>query len=60
MNNLRCVAAPIFDGNGQARYAVSVSGFSSNMHGESFSRIIQMVTQAAMAISRNMGAAGAR
>jgi DNA-binding IclR family transcriptional regulator len=57
MNNLRCVAAPIFDGSGQARYAVSVSGLYSNMHGESLSRVIQLVTQVAKMVSHSMGAA---
>ena len=56
MDNLRCVAAPIFDCDGQARYALSVSGFYPNMHGEPLNRAIQLVTQAAEAISLAMGA----
>jgi DNA-binding IclR family transcriptional regulator len=56
MNNLRCVAAPIFDLNGRASYAVSVSGLYSNMHGEPLSRVIQLVTQVADTVSGSMGA----
>ena len=56
MDNLRCVAAPIFDCDGQARYALSVSGFYPNMHCEPLNRAIQLVTQAAEAISLAMGA----
>jgi DNA-binding IclR family transcriptional regulator len=56
MNNLRCVAAPIFDGSEQARYAVSVSGLFSNMHGEPLNRVIQLVIQVARLISHSMGA----
>jgi DNA-binding IclR family transcriptional regulator len=56
MDNLRCVAAPIFDCGGAAPYAVSASGLSSNMRGESLDRVIQLVTQTADTISRLMGA----
>lgn len=56
MDNLRCVAAPIFDSSGTAHYSVSASGLYSSMRGESLSRAIQLVTQTAETISRLMGA----
>jgi DNA-binding IclR family transcriptional regulator len=56
MDNLRCVAAPIFDCGGAAPYAVSASGLCSNMRGESLDRAIQFVMQTAETISRLMGA----
>jgi DNA-binding IclR family transcriptional regulator len=56
MTNLRCVAAPIFDASGAARYAVSVSGLYSNMRGEPLNGVIQQVIQAARVISDSMGA----
>ncbi|MDR1914972.1 MAG: IclR family transcriptional regulator [Synergistaceae bacterium] len=56
MNNLRCVAAPIFDVYGAARYAVSVSGLDSNMRGEPLNRAIKQVIHVAGVISGAIGA----
>jgi DNA-binding IclR family transcriptional regulator len=59
MDNLRCVAAPIFDCGGAVHYAVSASGLYSSMRGEPLTRAIQLVKQTAETISRLTGA-GAR
>jgi DNA-binding IclR family transcriptional regulator len=56
MDNLRCVAAPIFDMYGTVRYAVSVSGLDSNMRSSALGRAIQQVMQTAGVISGAMGA----
>jgi DNA-binding IclR family transcriptional regulator len=56
MDNLRCVAAPIFDCDGQARYALSASGLYQNMHGEPLDKAIKLVQQTAETISLAMGA----
>jgi DNA-binding IclR family transcriptional regulator len=56
MDNLRCVAAPIFDVYGAVRYAVSVSGLDSNMRSGVLGRAIQQVMHTAGVISGAMGA----
>lgn len=58
MESLRCVAAPIWDGNNKVRYALSVSGLGSNMKGERYRLIIEKVKQAAKTISYEMGYRG--
>lgn len=55
MDGLRCVAAPIYDANNRVRYALSVSGLSTNMQGERLEKVVQMVVEAARSISYNMG-----
>lgn len=55
MEGLRCVAAPIFNQEGQVRYAVSVSGLYSNIQGESLEHIVRMVKLCASNISHAMG-----
>jgi len=55
MDGLRCVAAPIRDGNGQVRYAVSISAQARNMYGERLEQIIGELRQAAAEISYAMG-----
>ena len=52
MLGLRCVAAPIFDGKGQVRYALSISGMQGNMEGERLEKITNRVVTAASAISK--------
>jgi len=56
MEGLCCVAAPIWDGNGQVRYAVSISGQARSMVGERFERITEELLLAAKEISYAMGA----
>jgi DNA-binding IclR family transcriptional regulator len=56
MNNLRCVAAPIFDESGEARYAISVSALYSNLQGEALNKAVRMVRSAAGIISSALGA----
>lgn len=55
MDGLRCVAAPIYDGNGRVRYALSISGLSANMQGDRLEKVIQAVVEAAHSISYSMG-----
>lgn len=55
MDSLLCVAAPIFDKEGNVRYAVSVSTLAGNMTDERFELIKTMVTGAAEQISYEMG-----
>lgn len=58
MEGLRCIAAPIFDRDGNVRYAVSVSGIVSSISGERFERILAGVLKAAEDISYSMGYRG--
>jgi len=51
MLGLRCVAAPIFDGKGQVKYALSISGMQGNLEGAKLERIKNHVVKAAAAIS---------
>ena len=55
MEGLRCVAAPIFDRNGEVRYAVSVSTLAEQLTGNYFEYVVGEVIKAAAEISRNMG-----
>ncbi|MDL2323705.1 IclR family transcriptional regulator [Ruminococcaceae bacterium OttesenSCG-928-A16] len=55
MDSLRCVAAPVWDGNKKVRYALSVSGIGSNMRAERYQQVIERVKQAAEEISYEMG-----
>lgn len=55
MDGLRCVAAPIRDGNGQVRYALSISGLTGNMQGEKMEKCIDLVQKAAKSISYAIG-----
>lgn len=58
MDGLRCVAAPIFDGNNKVLYAISVSGHCQNMQGQHFEEIIEILTKTAKSISYEMGYRG--
>lgn len=55
MEGLRCVAAPIWDGNGNVRYAVSISGQARSMSGERLTHITEELIRAAKEISYAMG-----
>ena len=52
MLGLRCVAAPIFDGKGQVRYALSISGMQGNLEGERLEKTTNRLVTAAAAISK--------
>lgn len=52
---LRCVAAPIFDYTGKAKYALSVSGPTVRITEERLETIIQVITEAAKRISFKLG-----
>lgn len=54
MLGLRCVAAPIFDGKGQVRYALSISGMQGNLEGERLEKMTNRVVSAAAAISKTL------
>lgn len=53
--NLRCVAAPIFDQHDRPVYALSVSGLSSRLSGEVVSELCGQVAAAAHSISSALG-----
>ncbi|MCL2058108.1 MAG: IclR family transcriptional regulator [Oscillospiraceae bacterium] len=55
MEGLRCIAAPIWDKNGEVRYAVSISGLAERLTGNYFDFIKNAVMEAAAEISKNMG-----
>lgn len=55
MNNLRCVAAPIYNRYGEVEFAISVSGFSNSLWGNHLEKAIAEVKEAAHAISVKMG-----
>lgn len=55
MDSLRCVAAPIFDRDGNVKYAISVSGLASNLQGERFDMARDELIRTADSISYMMG-----
>ncbi len=55
MDSLRCVAAPIFDRDGQVRYALSVSGLSNVMQERHLEAAREEVLRAAQTISNVLG-----
>ena len=55
MEGLRCVAAPIWDGEGKVRYAISISALAHTLQAERLDSVIQLVKQAAAEISRSLG-----
>lgn len=55
MDNLRCIAAPIYNCDGKVEYAISVSGLDSNFQGKRFDTILTEVLHAADDISFSMG-----
>ena len=55
MDSLRCIAAPIFDREGNVEYAVSVSGLAGNLQGERFDTVRDELIRAADNISHSMG-----
>jgi len=58
MEHLRCVAAPIFDGNNQVLYAISISGLYTGFQGEYLKKIIRLILKASQSISYDMGYRG--
>jgi DNA-binding IclR family transcriptional regulator len=52
---LTCVAAPIFDSTGKAKYAISVSGPTVRMTEEKVRESIEIIREAALEISRKIG-----
>ena len=54
MLGLRCVAAPIFDGKGQVKYALSISGMQGNLEGERLDKITKRVVAAAASITKTL------
>lgn len=55
MDSLRCVAAPIFDRNGDAEYAISVSGLANSLQGEYFDIVRDALVRTANSISYMLG-----
>jgi DNA-binding IclR family transcriptional regulator len=55
MDGLRCIAAPIFDKEGVARYAISISSFADTLVGEYLERVLKSLKEAAREISSSMG-----
>lgn len=58
MDNLRCVAAPIFNGNSEVKFAVSVSGLYNNMQSDFLERSIELIKEISRDISYTMGYRG--
>lgn len=54
VEGLTCVAAPIFDYSGKAKYAISVSGPTMRMTDEKIKEAIKIVKDAAMKISHEL------
>lgn len=52
---LRCVAAPIFDYEGKARYGISVSGPAVRMTDDKIQESIKLIKEAAELISQKIG-----
>jgi DNA-binding IclR family transcriptional regulator len=55
MEGMRCIAAPIRDKDGSARYAVSVSGMTGSIQGARFDKIADILKETASNISFGMG-----
>ncbi len=55
MEGLRCIAAPVFDGKGQVKYAVSVSAMCNQLSGDRLPQVITLVKETAASISAAMG-----
>ncbi len=54
-DGLRCIAAPIFDNNGEVRYSVSVSGPTVRITEESIEKIAKIIKESAVEISYRLG-----
>lgn len=55
IEGLTCVAAPIFDGTGRAKYSISVSGPTIRMTQQKINEAIHVVKDAAKKISEELG-----
>lgn len=55
MDSLRCVAAPIYNSNGNVSYALSISGLSNNMNDDRIGRIVKELLNACNTISKEIG-----
>lgn len=55
-DGIRCVAAPIFDANGDCTHAMSISGPTSRVPRERVAELAPLVMRAAADISRRLGA----
>lgn len=54
MIGLRCIAFPIFDGNGDATYSISISGLIHHLDGTHLERCTQLLKKAANDISTQL------
>lgn len=52
---VRCLAAPVFDAEGQVRAAVGVSGTTAQITRNNLSRVAELVCEAARKVSRALG-----
>lgn len=52
---LTCVAAPIFDKNGEAKYAISISGPTIRMNYKQIEKAKELVMDSTRRISRQLG-----
>ena len=55
LNGIACVAAPVYDHNGQVVAALSISGPGEKILGEIHEQLVKDVIRAAEEISRNLG-----
>ena len=58
MESLRCVAAPIYDRDGNVKYAISISGLANSLQGERLEMVRIELIRAADSISYAMGYRG--
>jgi DNA-binding IclR family transcriptional regulator len=55
MDSLRCIAAPIYDRDGNVKYAISVSGLANSLKDEWLETVRTELMSAAESISYSMG-----
>jgi DNA-binding IclR family transcriptional regulator len=55
MDSLRCIAAPVFERDGKVKYAISVSGFANNMHGERLDMVRDELLNTVNSVSHTLG-----
>lgn len=58
MEGIVCIAAPIFDYDGEARYGMSILGPASRLTGEKLQECLELILDKAKEISHNIGYKG--
>lgn len=55
IEGLTCIASPIFDGTGTAKYSISVSGPTIRMTEDKINEAVSVIKEAALKISKELG-----